>query len=359
MAADGTDPRALTNDPAVDSAPDWSAGGVIAFTTRRSGDPDIWTMAFDGTNQRPVVTGRGVQRQPSWSPDGDRLAFSANTLGPYAIWVANADGSGQDLLEQPEAFASDPAWSPDGSRIAFAAGPTPSTASIFTINAVGGDVRRVTEAGAGDRYPSWSPDGRQLVFVRGGVPQVVELPTGTPVPLPPGTAGAKPRWGPVPPPSTPTASETVNTAPTGDVLVTVPNAVAPAPLTRASQVPVGTEVDTTAPGSSVTLTAAAGDGTTIEAETSLGTYTFTQTRTGRGTDQRTGDAPRASAARPAARSPRRPLYDRVYVKVKPGRHPPGEGHAARTASTAPRPPAGSRPCAATARSRRCAPVSSP
>jgi Tol biopolymer transport system component len=63
-------------------------------------------------------------RAPSWSPDGQRLAFESNrasVLGRYAIFLINKDGTGIAQVTDPSLNADHPVWSPDGRRLAFSA----------------------------------------------------------------------------------------------------------------------------------------------------------------------------------------------------------------------------------------------
>ena len=322
--ADGTDARRLTTvgGNTWDLAPDWSPdGGLIAFT-RRDTSSDVWVMGADGGNQRPLATGPLIERQPAWSPDGRTIAFTSNRGGSFAIWRMDADGADARPLAAPSPYNSDPTWSPDGTRIAFAAGDSPGRTDIVTVDTTGGDPRRVTTGGAGDRRPSWSPDGRQIVFARRYALLMAELPTGKPVTLVPRVVVSpqNPDWGPVTPPiDAPQGLESVNADPTGPVAVQVPGAVAPTPLTRAAELPVGTVVDTRSAGSSLEITAAAGAGRTSTAEVSLGRVTYVQTGKRR-------DPTNELRLRPATSCPSRraavsvPAYDRVRVDVKrPGR----------------------------------------
>ena len=115
-------------------------------------------VRLDGTGER--VLGDGFA--PSWSPDGQRIVFVWNR----GIMVSNADGGDRRTV----ATGLDPAWSPDGQRIAYAAG-VPDTTFIYTVNADGSDVRRITtemtnSPTTGDLSPVWSPDGHWIAFQR-------------------------------------------------------------------------------------------------------------------------------------------------------------------------------------------------
>jgi Tol biopolymer transport system component len=79
----------------------------------------------------------------------------------------NPDGTGITRLTDRGA-KFDPSWSPDGSRIAFvgAAAPYPYNSEIYTMNADGSDLVNLTNSPSSDGDPDWSPDGRKIVFVR-------------------------------------------------------------------------------------------------------------------------------------------------------------------------------------------------
>lgn len=69
MDANGSNVRNLSNDPSKNLVPGWSPDGrSILFQTNRNGTSDIYAMNADGSNQRPVLAGGGVEGSPDWQP---------------------------------------------------------------------------------------------------------------------------------------------------------------------------------------------------------------------------------------------------------------------------------------------------
>ncbi|MCQ8770574.1 PD40 domain-containing protein [Streptomyces telluris] len=131
----------------------------------------LWKVRRDGSGRTRLLDGPATgtdNRQPNWSPKGDRLVFQRRERGSHdwALYVMNADGSGLRRLTGGPGEHTDPSWSPDGRQVVFS-----STAGglevpqIFAIPADGGRPVRVTRNdGSYDGAPSWSPDGRWIAF---------------------------------------------------------------------------------------------------------------------------------------------------------------------------------------------------
>jgi TolB protein len=241
--ADGTNLTRLTDSPAYDFDPSWSPDGEhIAFRSERSGDPEIWVMNADGSDQRRLGAGlspawspdgseiaysgpgtelcppgRGLQctglsimnadgsdahrvpnadggEYPSWSPDGRRIAFNSNLTGEHVMYLVQPDGSNLvDLSAVGEGWQVD--WSPDGSFILFSSArdqDAPGYDDIYAMRPDGSDVRRLTNQRA--YTPAWSPDGEHIVFSASGL--FVMNPNGTGVTALPANVGetSLPDW---------------------------------------------------------------------------------------------------------------------------------------------------------------------
>jgi TolB protein len=151
----------------------WSPDGrKIAFSDREA---IAWTMDFPGRVPRRVAL--PAPRNPArlrfrtivaWSPHGRQLAF----ISGYDIWVKTGNGQPQRIFtggsDDTHNPTEDLAWSPDGRKLAFAHfTDSNSDSDIYTINADGTGLRRLTTGSATDRSPSWSPDGSALAFNAG------------------------------------------------------------------------------------------------------------------------------------------------------------------------------------------------
>lgn len=149
-------------------------GGEIAFI----GKGRLMLVGDDGGRVRPLAKAKDVTSF-EWSPDGRRLVFVRNILVGYdrdyeirrpAIFIANADGSGERRLSPRGTHDLNPTWSPDGRKIAFerAADLVDGLKDdIWVMNADGSGSLRLTRHPVLDREPTWSPDGRRIAWVRG------------------------------------------------------------------------------------------------------------------------------------------------------------------------------------------------
>ena len=131
------------------------------------------------TNPVQITSASGVEDFPTWSPDGQRLAFQSDESGNNDIWVAQLGGGGAvnrtvDRVEE----VRKPRWSSDGSQIAFLSGT-----DVFAMPAVGGPPRKVyaPESARVSAGVDWSADGTELavVFVasEGGFIDIFSLPS--------------------------------------------------------------------------------------------------------------------------------------------------------------------------------------
>jgi len=166
---DGTDPIELEEG----IRPAWSPdGSKIAFFMMDQSGADIYLMNADGSDRTRLTEGVAAML-PSWSPGGTKIAFNTSSNDGFGVGVINSDGSnqrtlaGQTLLDLQQQFPI--SWSPDGTKVALmrmektwaelsAEGKFDDLkVDIYTLNADGTGLTRLTDSSGMDFDPVWSP----------------------------------------------------------------------------------------------------------------------------------------------------------------------------------------------------------
>ena len=135
--------------------------GKIAFTSWQNGNPDIYIMNGNGSNQINLTQNEGRDENPVFSPDGSKMAFVSHRDGGNGeIYIMNTDGSNQINLTQNEGGDYYPVFSPDGSKIVFN-----RNMDIYIMNDDGSNQINLTNReGYADNDPVFSPDGSKIAF---------------------------------------------------------------------------------------------------------------------------------------------------------------------------------------------------
>lgn len=128
-------------------------------------DTDIYTMDMNGKKVQKLTNKGGHNSNPTWSPDGEWIAFRSTLDGIGGIHVMTADGEKQRALTQVS--ATYPAWSPSGKQICFSSEKLAgvATPTLFTVGIDGKNVKKLTDGTLASEDPSWSPDGQSIVYV--------------------------------------------------------------------------------------------------------------------------------------------------------------------------------------------------
>jgi TolB protein len=146
----------------------------IAFVSTRSGNiKEVWTMDYDGSNQRQVTSMSAITMNPQWSPDGERLVYTSFVRGTSDIYISHRRGGGRVRLVTGVNLNTSPKFSPDGRQIAFV-GAVDGNPDIYVMRDDGTNIRRLTTQASVESTPAWSPTGRQIAFTSGrsGSPQI-------------------------------------------------------------------------------------------------------------------------------------------------------------------------------------------
>ena len=192
--------------------PQISPGGEQVAYVRRSNDimtdrtrSNIWLVAPDGSDHRPLLSGTANFSSPRWSPDGTRLAYLSTAERGSQLYVRWMDTGQTALVTNIQESASNIAWSPDGKSIAFTMNVSfdarpfsvdmpekpegaewspafeyvtetryqadgsgilePAYSHIFVVPAEGGTPRQLTAGNYIHRSSlSWTPDSREILF---------------------------------------------------------------------------------------------------------------------------------------------------------------------------------------------------
>ena len=106
-----------------------------------------------------LTTSGGLESEPSWAPDSQRIAYSSDRSGNFDIWTQSTSDDHAVKLTSSTADDWQPSWSPDGRQIAFRS--ERDDGGIFVVPAAGGEERRITRFGY---KPQWSRVGSTLLF---------------------------------------------------------------------------------------------------------------------------------------------------------------------------------------------------
>lgn len=176
LVVDGGLPVALTSPPGSAVEPSWSPDGqLIAFAAEVPGSEgmSIYTMRPDGTEKRELISSPPyLNWRPRWSPSGEALLFLSNRDGNVEIYKASADGTSLINLTNHPANDLDADWSPDGTRIVFTSSRA-GDSGIYVMNADGSGLTKLLDGECA--FPHWSPDGVHIVFACTGSGQDFEI----------------------------------------------------------------------------------------------------------------------------------------------------------------------------------------
>jgi len=172
----GGDAKRLTAHPASERFPVWSRdGSLIAFSSNRHGNDDVFVMPADGSGAPTRLTYASTGDIPDdFTPDGQALLFTSNRAESVKwgtqLWTVPLAG-GTPALAQ-DAFGEHAVYSPDGETLAFVRGQTkwtrrgyrgPASRDLW-LRGTGDDYIRLTDFEGTDDHPSWI-DGDTIAFL--------------------------------------------------------------------------------------------------------------------------------------------------------------------------------------------------
>ncbi|UCF92935.1 MAG: Tol-Pal system beta propeller repeat protein TolB [Desulfobacterales bacterium] len=171
----------------------------IAFVSNGSGHKEIFTCEFDGYDPQQVTRNGTITLFPSWSSDGNWIAFTSYVKGKPDLYIRSLKDKRETVIARPGINIS-PAWVPGkfelAATLSYSGDP-----EIYLLTGSGKIIKRLTHNAGNDVSPSWAPDGQKMAFVsnRAGSPQIYikDLESGTERRLTfEGNYNTQPSWSP-------------------------------------------------------------------------------------------------------------------------------------------------------------------
>ncbi len=171
MDTDGSHDTAITSNHTLNVSPAWSHDGkYLLYTSYRARNPDLYIRDVYKGSEIKFFSARGLNTAGEFSPDGSRVAFSREgDDGNIDIYIIGVNGKGLKRVTTSSAIEVSPTWSPDGNFMAFVSDRT-GRPQIYLLDLRQGaegtsnPAVRLTYQGDYNTSPAWSPDGRKLAY---------------------------------------------------------------------------------------------------------------------------------------------------------------------------------------------------
>ena len=132
-------------------------------------------MDADGFNPRPLLISDAPIMSPSWSPDGQKIAYVSFEGHRSSVYLQDLVTGMRRRISNAPGINGAPAFSPDGSHLALVLSKT-GNPNIYILSLVSGQLQEITQGWSINTEPAWSADGKSLLFTsnRDGTPQIYE-----------------------------------------------------------------------------------------------------------------------------------------------------------------------------------------
>src|ERR1700722_1252662 len=151
------------------------AGSKIYFVSDRTGNKEIWSMDYDGSNQKQMTNYRSISKQPIVSADGRMFAFNTLVKDTWQIMVHSAEtGKKLPFYNPVSSTIETPDFTPDGRHVLYSASLN-GYVNICIADINGGNMTQLTHVKSQEVSPKVNPKtGRDVLFISGrsGVEQL-------------------------------------------------------------------------------------------------------------------------------------------------------------------------------------------
>jgi TolB protein len=154
----------------TNQSPAWSSDGrTLAFSSSWSGHSDLYAIDSSGGVPHRLTNDHGPDVSPSWNPKTNaQIAFVSGRTGLPQIYTMASDGTNVVRVTD-QGYAVSPSWSPNGQFLVFAwvrhYGPgAPGASDIYLMDIASHQWVQLTHDGGHNDFPSWAPDGRHIVY---------------------------------------------------------------------------------------------------------------------------------------------------------------------------------------------------
>jgi TolB protein len=165
----------------VNETPEFTPDGKqILYSSSASGTAQIYIANLDGSGLRRISSSSAIEVEPKVNPKtGTDIAFVSGRSGPQQLYRMNIDGGDVERLTNGEGEASNPSWNPDGQKLAFSwtRGYATGNFNIFWMDVATRNYVQLTHSEGRNENPSWAPDGVHIVFMsnRSGTYQIYSM----------------------------------------------------------------------------------------------------------------------------------------------------------------------------------------
>ena len=153
-------------------------GSRVFFVSNRSGAKEIWSMDWDGENQKQMTSYRTITTMPSLSPDGARIAFTSYLNGQPQIVVHSTETNRRlPFVNQQASMNSNLSFAPDGKHVVYSSAISGSP-NLYAADTSGGGIKRLTSGRFIDVEAKINPKtGGEVLFIsgRGGPQQLYRM----------------------------------------------------------------------------------------------------------------------------------------------------------------------------------------